>query len=170
MHDFQIHVEIRDPRIGVTDEWIDLKKHNAIDIEILLSEWGYADYELEIFQTVGFFNYLPRDIDEACALYADYQKLDDPQSWQLYLAWYDDRIIALHKSVANFEKTFLGLYESPASYLEEEAVEHGELDIDAPVVSFIDWKAYADAEEISGKIRFITDPLSRQTAVFETRL
>ena len=40
MHDFQIHVEIRDPRIGVTDEWIDLKKHNAIDIEILLSEWG----------------------------------------------------------------------------------------------------------------------------------
>ena len=72
--------------------------------------------------------------------------------------------------MANFEKTFLGLYESPASYLEEEAVEHGELDIDAPVVSFIDWKAYADAEEISGKIRFITDPLSRQTAVFETRL
>lgn len=154
----------------ITETWFDLPNSAPDSVRRALEKSGADPQTAKIVATNGFYGYEPKTIDEACSLYADYQKLDDPQSWLLYLSWYSDPSINLPKTVPNFEKTFLGLYESPGEYMKEEALENNEIRINSAVLPYVNWEAYADREHIAGKIDFCRVPLSRKTAVFETRL
>lgn len=169
MSRFRICVRSKAPSDPFTS-WVDLERYDAGGLYEALKEEGVEPYEVRIDATNGFYGYEPKTIDEACSLYADYQKLDDPQSWLLYLSWYSDPSINLPKTVPNFEKTFLGLYESPGEYMKEEALENNEIRISSAVLPYVNWEAYADREHIAGEIDFCLDPLSRKTGIFETRL
>ena len=148
--------------------WFGLEGYDGPGIYKVLKEEGVEPYEAYITDCTGFHNYGPKSIDEACALYEEYQRLEDPKRWPLFLKWYENRSIKVPKSVRNFEDTFLGLHLEPGDYLAERAVERGDIAMDFEGWDFMDWDAYAKSLQDKGRMAFIRDPFTRKIGAFET--
>ena len=167
MSEFSICIRSRAPSDPIELRF-DLDECDSIRIYKVLKEEGVEPYEARIDECTGFLNYTPETIDEACDLYQEHQRLEDPKRWPLFLKWYQNRSIKVPKSVRNFEDTFLGLHLEPSDYLAELAIERGDIAMDFDGYDFMDWDAYAERLEDSGCLAYITDPVTKKIGVFET--
>lgn len=166
MSDLSICVE-RTEEATPLKRWFDLDAHDSIDIYIFLNEEGVDPREVDITDCTGFSDYIPKTIGEACDLYYEYKRLDDPKRWPLFLEWYQDKSITVFKTVRNFKETFCGLATSPGDYFAEYSIGLGEIANDFGGMEFMDWEAYAESQKDKGYVAYICDPVTKEIGVFD---
>ena len=147
--------------------WFDLESHDTSGIHKVLMDGNFVLREMEVIDCTGFFNYMPYTPDEACDLYQEYQRLDNPELWNLFLEWYQDPSIKVLKSVRNFEAMFRGLWFEPEDYLQARAIKNGEIDSDFEGMEFMNWIGYMGMLLSKGELYFIADPDTNKTGVFD---
>lgn len=167
--EFSIWVEGKIPgKFPETITHFYLDSHDAKSIYKTLKEEGITPCKGSVFHHKGFLDYKPKSIDEACDLYQEYQHLDDPKDWPLFLKWYQDPLIWGSKTASNFKATFRGRHSIPGYYFEELAIKNGEIKENSPVAPFVDWNAYAKYKKHNEHVAFVIDPLSGLTGIFDT--
>lgn len=149
--------------------WFDLYYHHEPDsIRQHLKDIGANLRMTQIVGCRGFHDYVPKDIEEACDLAEEYECLEDRSLWPLLLKRYQrptPELLGL--TISDLERAFRGFYDAASSYVEEAAIENGDIDEDSPLLPFISWFSYAESQMVKGRISALYDPVSEKMAIFD---